>query len=105
MGDAVVRKELVAARSNSGPSRTIKIRARSIETLAADHPIGFSPPLADHTDRPEVFESNWHLIQFVFNLPDPRAFPRFTQAMPEDSLVVLRRYTFAAVELAESAFL
>jgi hypothetical protein len=102
---AVVRKDLVAARSNSGPSRTITIRAQSIETLAADHPIGFPPPFADHTDRPEVFEFNWHLIQFVFSLPDSRAFPRFTEAIPEDSLVVLRRYSFAAVELAESAFL
>jgi hypothetical protein len=77
----------------------------SIETLAAGHPIGFPPPLAEHSDSPEAFDSNWHLIQFVFGLPDPRTFPPFTEAVAEDSLRVLRRYTTAASELAESAFL
>ena len=85
--------------------RTVQLRAVSIETLAADHPIGFPAPLAEHSDRPDAFEANWHLIQFVFGLPDPRAFPPFIEALPADSLVVLRRYTSVAVELAESAFL
>jgi len=85
--------------------RTIQIRAVSIETLAADHPIGFPPPLAEHSDNPDAFEFNWHLIQFVFGLPDPKTFPPFTEAVPADLLTVLRRYTFAAVELAESMFL
>ena len=85
--------------------QTIQLRARSIETLAADHPIGFPSPLAEHSANPEAFEFNWHLIQFVFGLPDPRGFPPLTAAVPADTLTVLRRYTSAAAELAESAFL
>jgi hypothetical protein len=95
----------VPATNRGGSLRTIPIRAVSIETLAADHPIGFPPPFAEHSDDPEAFEANWHLIQFVFNLPDPRAFPPFSEAIPEDLLAVLRRYVSAAAELAESAFL
>jgi hypothetical protein len=90
---------------NSGGGRTIQIRARSIETLAADHPIGFPPPLSEHSENPGAFEATWHLIQFVFGLPDPRAFPPLSEAIPPEALTVLRRYTYAAVELAESAFL
>lgn len=98
-------REPVSAKNTDGARRTIPIRAVSIETLAADHSIGFPPPLAEHSDNPGAFEANWHLIQFVFDLPDPRAFPPFAERIPEDLLVVLRRYESAAVELAESAFL
>ena len=90
---------------NSGGGRTIQIRARSIETLAADHPIGFPPPFSAHSESPGAFEATWHLIQFVFGLPDPRAFPPLSEAAPPEALAVLRRYTYAAAELAESAFL
>jgi hypothetical protein len=95
----------VSAKSSGDSGRTIPIRAVSIETLAANHPIGFLPPLAEHSDSPEAFAANWHLIQFVFDLPDPRIFPPFTEEIAESSLIVLRHYTTAAVELAESAFL
>ena len=95
----------MSAKSSGGAGRTIPIRAVSIETLAADHPIGFPPPLAEHSDDPEAFDFNWHLIQFVFGLPDPGGFPPFTERVAQDSLIVLRRYTTAAAELAESAFL
>jgi hypothetical protein len=96
---------LVSAKNDGGGGRTIQIRARSIETLAADHPIGFPPPLAEHSANPGAFEATWHLIQFVFDLPDPGAFPRLSEAVPPGALTVLRRYTHAAAELAESAFL
>jgi len=96
----------VVARNGGEARRTIQVRGRSIEVLAADHhPIGFPPPLGEHSPSPEAFESNWHLIQFVFGLPDPRDFPPFTGAIPDDLLAVLRRYSAAAVELSESAFL
>lgn len=95
----------MSAIGRDGTGRTIQIRAVSLETLAADHPIGFPPPLAEHSDSPEAFDANWHLIQFVFGLPDPRAFPPFAEEVKESSLTVLRRYVTAAMELAESAFL
>jgi hypothetical protein len=95
----------VSAKRSGGTERTIPIHAVSIETLAADHPTGFPPPLAEHSDSPHAFEANWHLIQFVFSLPDPRSFRPFTESVPADSLAVLRRYMSAAVELAESSFL
>jgi hypothetical protein len=77
----------------------------SFESLAAYHPIGFPPPLAEFSASPAFFEANWHLIQFVFGLPDPRGFPPFAATLPDDSLAILRRYSAAARELAESAFL
>lgn len=95
----------MSGKSSGDTVQTIPIRAVSIETLAADHPIGFPPPLAEHSNSPEAFEANWHLIQFVFGLPDPRDFAPFAEAIPADSLAVLHRYATAAVELAESAFL
>jgi hypothetical protein len=95
----------VSTRSRGGSGRTIPIRAVSFEALAADHPTGFPSPLAEYSANPSAFEFNWHLIQFVFDLPDPRAFPPFARVVPESSLAVLRRYSDAARELAESAFL
>jgi hypothetical protein len=95
----------MSANHRDRAARTIPIRAVSIETLAADHPIGFPPPLAEHSESPDAFEANWHLIQFAFGLPDPRFFPPFKESVPADLLAVLRRYVSAAVELAESAFL
>jgi hypothetical protein len=105
LGVSAAEGEPVSVKSNGGVERTIQIRAVSIEALAADHPIGFPPPLAEHSDNPDAFEHNWHLIQFVFGLPDPKTFPPFIKVVPADSLTVFRRYMSAAVELAESTFL
>jgi hypothetical protein len=98
-------EESMSAKGRGDGARAIQIRAISIETLAADHPIGFPPPLAEYSGNPYAFEFNWHLIQFVFGLPDPKAFPPFTEAVAADLVTVFRRYTSAAVELAESTFL
>lgn len=95
----------MSAKGSGGTERKIPVRAQSIEMLAADHPIGFPAPLVEHSTNPDAFEFNWHLIQFVFGLQDPRSFPAFAGPLPEDSLAVLRRYRVAARDLAESAFL
>ena len=85
--------------------RTIPIRAVGYSSLVADYPLTFPPPLAKHSANPAAFETSWHLIQYVFNLPDPRAFPPFSNASSDRLLQVLRRYIAAAKDLAESAFL
>ena len=95
----------MSARNKGRLGRSIPIQAVSFESLAADYPIGFPPPLAEHSANPEAFDFNWHLIQFVFNLPDPRSFPPMARPIPEDAAMVLRRYRDVAIDLAESAFL
>ena len=93
------------ARKQNEVRRTIPIRAVGYSSLAADYPLAFPPPFAEYSANPGIFESTWHLIQFVFDLPDPRAFPPFADAPSGDSLRVLSRYSAAARDLAESSFL
>lgn len=88
-----------------GSRRNVTVRAVSFEALAADYPLSFPPPLAECSDNPSGFEHNWHLIQYVFNLPDPRRFPPFANIAPGRPLDILQRYSAAAKELAESTFL
>jgi hypothetical protein len=94
----------MSSRGQGGARRAIPIRAVGYSSLASDYPLTFPPPLAEHSANPGIFESSWHLIQYVFNLPDPRGFPPFADP-PSGALTVLRRYSAAARELAESTFL
>lgn len=95
----------MSARKQSGATRTIPIRAVGYSSLVADYPLTFPPPLAEHSPNPTAFDASWHLLQYVFNLPNPRTFPPFANVPSGGSLRVLRRYSAAARELAESAFL
>jgi hypothetical protein len=95
----------VSARRQRGGTRTVQLRAVGYSSLVADYPLTFPPPLAEHSANSGSFDSSWHLIQYVFNLPDPRAFPPFAAVPSGKPLQILRRYSAAARELAESAFL
>lgn len=95
----------MSASRQGGAKRTVQIRAVGYSALVADYPLTFPPPLAEHSAIPAAFEASWHLIQYVFNLPDPQAFPPFANTPSDRSLQVLRRYSVAARELAESSFL
>jgi hypothetical protein len=82
----------------------VTLTARSYETLAAGYPLTFPAPFAGDPGS-EDFEYTWHLIQYAFDLPDPRAFPPFPHAPSAVEKSVLRRYCRAAQDLSESAFL
>jgi hypothetical protein len=95
----------VSARRQRGGTRTVQLRAVGYSSLVADYPLTFPPPLAEYSANPSSFESSWHLIQYVFNLPDPRAFPPFVDEPSGKPVQILRRYSAASLELAESEFL
>jgi hypothetical protein len=95
----------VPRRNRDNGPQSVKLQARGMQYLAADHPLSFPPPLAERSDNRSAFEHSWHLLQFVFELPDPREFPVLANVGPPRSLQILRRYSSAAKELAESAFL
>jgi hypothetical protein len=71
---------------------------------ALDHPIGFPPPGAHLAANPDAFAYWWHLIQFVFGLPDPSQFPALPPFEDRD-LMILRRYIDTCRELAQSSVL
>ena len=95
----------MSAKRRDGSRRTVQLRATGYSSLVADYPLSFPPPLAERSANPTSFEATWHLLQYVFNLPDPRAFPPFVDAPSGRSLQLLQRYSVAARELAESTFL
>lgn len=88
-----------ADRKHSG-SAPVRVTVRSFEILAADCPLSFGAPFSrapgDH------FEYWWHLIQYAFELPDPRTFPPLQPLPPQPDRVVLDRYIAAASDLADS---
>jgi hypothetical protein len=58
-------------------SKTVEVKARAPESLILDHvTVLFPPPLKELVAEPEVFEFWWKQLDYVFNLPDPRAFRR-----------------------------
>jgi len=88
-----------------GAPESVAIEVVSFETLALGHELEFPPPLAEKSAWPDSFTYHWKLLQFVFALPDPRAFPSVAGVWSSDDLTVLRRFCSAAEDLAESTLL
>lgn len=86
--------------------RTVKITARSTETLALDEPLRFPiPPTASGFD-PQTARYWWGLIQYGTDVPDPRAFPPLgLAAFSTDERKVLERFVSTTERLASSAVL
>lgn len=88
-----------------GPDdQSVRINAVSFETVVADFPLIFPAPFAELTGC-RSYEYTWHLLTYVFRLPDPKHFPPLVGVLEPDELQVLRRYVTSARELAQSAFL
>jgi hypothetical protein len=87
------------------PQSTVKIVARSWESVAAEEPLRFPiPPTAADTD-PAVSDYWWRLIQYATDLEDPTTFPPFDHQISESTVRTWRRYARTARELARSAAL
>lgn len=87
------------------PAGDSAIQAVSFEALIMDRPLRFDPPLAEASDAPGAFEYWWKLLQYVFELGDPRSFPALTSTFDTTDLLAIRRYIAAGRELAESTIL
>jgi hypothetical protein len=84
--------------------RWITVQGEPPRADALTHALQFPPPLAHLSSAPENFTYWWHLLQFVFELPDPAAFPPLREHEKGD-LPVARRYVATCRELAESSVL
>jgi len=83
----------------------VVLHARGYEAVALDHPLSFPPPLASHSPSPEAFQFWWHMLQYVFELPDPATFPAIPVQPTAAEARAMDRYCDAATDLAESALL
>ncbi|MBB2923759.1 hypothetical protein [Cellulomonas cellasea] len=66
--------------------------------------VKFPPPYAHRAANPDAFSFMWMKLHYVFNLPDPYAFPT-VDGFAEDERRELARYVANCAELAESSLL
>ncbi len=78
--------------------------AASFETPALSHPLKFPVPYSDTAAGQGNYSRAWNMIQYVFDLPDPRSFPPLVE-MSNDEARVLDRYVHSVRELADGSFL
>ncbi|HUA10395.1 MAG TPA: hypothetical protein VMA83_00140 [Solirubrobacteraceae bacterium] len=87
-------------------SSEIEIKAVSYESRATSTTgLRFPPPLSDRSSEPDGFEFWWKMLEFVFALPAPEAFPPFSNAPKQADRKVLDRFIHTAEEMAESSLL
>jgi hypothetical protein len=85
-------------------SKTVEVKARAPQSLILDDvTVLFPLPLKEHVAEPEVFEFWWKQLDYVFNLPDPRAFSPLPDELSPDERVTVERYVHVAAQLAGSA--
>ncbi|HEX4838340.1 MAG TPA: hypothetical protein VFV03_07455 [Solirubrobacteraceae bacterium] len=88
-----------------GPGE-ITIQARSYEWLATSTTkLRFPAPLSHRSSQPEGFEFWWKMLEFVFALPAPDAFPPLSNAPSKADREILDRFIHTAEEMAESSLL
>lgn len=88
-----------------GKDEMVRLEGVSFEAVALEHPIGFDVPLRSKSSDPSGLEFTWHLIQYVFSLPDPRSVTPITFTGSADDRACLHRFSSAATELVGSEFL
>lgn len=84
-------------------SSQVRVEGRSYEALALDHPLTFTPPLAERSANPGTFEFWWRLLQYTFEFPPPESFPTLAGLLSPDEMLATERFCMAAGELAESS--
>lgn len=80
----------------------IRVRTSGPEGLLAERPLPFGAPMASSAPGPEAFEFNWRSLDYVFGLPDPRAFARLAAPLSTEHQRVVDRYVECARDLAAS---
>jgi hypothetical protein len=84
----------------------IRVQARSFEWLATSTTkLRFPAPLASRAPDPDGFEFWWKMLEFVFALHAPEAFPPLSKPPKESDREILERFIHTAEELAESNLL
>lgn len=83
---------------------TVTVHAQSWRSLALPQPLRFAPPYAEHVRDKKGFAYWWQLLTFVFDLPNPHAFPPLRGFTSTEEAVLLR-FVETCRELAESTVL
>jgi hypothetical protein len=83
----------------------LRVHTKGPEGLLAAQPLPFAPPMAAAAPSPQAFEFHWRSLEYVFGLPDPRAFGRPAAPLSAEARQVVERYVQCARDLAASAVL
>jgi hypothetical protein len=103
--NARARRDTRQSQQKSGPApNTVKVVARSWETLALDVPLRFPVP-ATAAGIDGAADYWWRLIEYGTEVSDPTAFPPFEQRPEDEVLRACRRYIETADDLAASSAL
>jgi hypothetical protein len=81
----------------------LHVKSKGPEGLLDGRPLPFQPPMFDHCSSPEAFEFYWRILDYVFGLEDPRAFPPLSPPLPEAESAIVARYIRTTQDLAASA--
>lgn len=85
---------------------TTRLNARAPESLILESfEAPFPLPLIEHITHVPTFEFWWKQLGYVFQLPDPRAFPPLPDTVTDDERAIVERYVHVAGELATSGLL
>jgi hypothetical protein len=70
---------------------TLELETKPVEDTIHPRPLGFAPPLQQYgKDGAKGFRHHWEMLDYVFGLPDPYAFPPI--ALQEDDRQGVLRY-------------
>lgn len=83
----------------------ITVQGLSHEAQTLSRQLPFDPPYVDIAPNPEGFHYWWRLMDFVFELPSPREFPKLPELPSPEDLEKLHRYIDIAPEIATSTLM
>jgi hypothetical protein len=83
----------------------IKFTFQSITGRIQSRPLDWEPPMRELLRDPEAADFVWRRLQYVFKLPDPRAFPALGISWTSDELQMLQRFITQAERLAEASLI
>ncbi|MDE1675186.1 hypothetical protein [Nocardia gipuzkoensis] len=78
---------------------TVELKATPVEDTIHPRPLGFDPPLQQHGKAgAKGFRHYWEMLDYVFGLPDPNAFPQIP--LQGDDRALVQRYITMSRRLA-----
>lgn len=86
------------------PDELVTFHGTTWRSLAFPQPLSFAPPYAEYARDKEGFAYWWQMLKFVFDLPNPHAFPPLHGFAPAEEAILLR-FVETCRELAESTVL
>ena len=83
----------------------IRFTAKAFSALIQEEALEWEPPMRALMQKPENADFVWRRLQYVFRLPDPRAFPRLDIEWEPGEREVLTRFVEHARNLAQAGLL